>query len=238
MKIDYAIVSSNDDPLYLDFWEIVKPLWLRLGIKPVLVKIDEIDDVIENENFIIYKFKKIENVNVGLQAQISRLYVTKFFKNKICLTSDIDMFPISKSYFVNDIEKHNNDSLIIFSSDAYGDGRYPMCYNAASGELFNNILKLDDTFKDFCLRLSSMDLRWDTDEMYFGKMVNDYPNQNLIIKLKRGFAGYASNRIDRACWGYSKDLLKDAYIDCHSLRPYISHKNVINNLVKDINECD
>jgi hypothetical protein len=55
MKIDYVIVSSDDNPLYLDFWEIVKRLWIDLiGIKPILVKISDNDNV-EELNMDIFK---------------------------------------------------------------------------------------------------------------------------------------------------------------------------------------
>ena len=38
MIIDYAIVSTNDNPTYKDFWEVVKPVWINhIKIKPILV---------------------------------------------------------------------------------------------------------------------------------------------------------------------------------------------------------
>ena len=36
MKIDNVILSSNNDPKYLDFWPIVSKAWQNLGIKPYL----------------------------------------------------------------------------------------------------------------------------------------------------------------------------------------------------------
>ena len=37
MKIKYAVVSSNNDPTYLDFWPYVAKAWKRIGIEPVLL---------------------------------------------------------------------------------------------------------------------------------------------------------------------------------------------------------
>jgi hypothetical protein len=236
MKIDYAIVSSNDEPMYLDFWEIVRDLWIKkIGIKPILVKIDNVDEVIDGGDFIIHKIKKVEGVNTGFQSQIARLYVTKSYQDKVCLISDIDMLPLSKNYFVDNIKSYEDESMIIFSSDAYGGiGRYPMCYNAAKGSLFDEILNLDSSFESFCSRLLSLNLSWDTDEIFLGRMIDSYKNNNKIIKLKRGWVnGIANHRIDRASWNYSiSELQQNNYIDCHSLRPLSQYKIVIDNLLR------
>ena len=88
MKIDYSIVSCDDNPLYSNFWDIVKDLWINLiGIKPILVKISDTDEIENYDNYIIHNFKKIEGINTGFQSQIARMYVTKFYPEDVCLTS-------------------------------------------------------------------------------------------------------------------------------------------------------
>jgi hypothetical protein len=234
MKIDFAIVSTDDNPMYSEFWPIVKNLWFNLiGIKPILVKISDTDEIIENNDCIIHNIKKIDGINTGLQSQIARMYVTKFYKDSVCLTSDIDMLPLSKKYFTSDITNLDNDSMVIFSSDAYHNiDRYPICYNAGKGSLFSEILNLDCSFEEYCNKLLSYRWGWDTDELYFGKMINSYNNQNKIIKLKRGWEfGMAKERLDRVRWGYNTDGFKDQFIDSHSLRPYSKNKIEIDKIV-------
>ena len=46
------------------------------------------------------------------------MYGTKYFPDDVCLTCDLDMLMINKDYFVNQIKKYNDDSLVIYSSDA------------------------------------------------------------------------------------------------------------------------
>jgi hypothetical protein len=238
MKIDYAIVSTDDNPLYSEFWGPVKTLWFNLiGIKPLLVKISDNNNIEEYEDCIIHNIKKVEGINTGFQSQIARMYVTKFYKEKVCLTSDIDMLPLSKNYFVKDIETIDNDNLVIFSSDAYqGVARYPICYNAAKGEIFNDIMQFENTFEEYCNKLFKMGLGWDTDELYFGKKVNIYTNQEKIVKLNRGWEyGRAKKRIDRVFWVYDMNNLKNqSYIDSHSLRPYFQYKSEIDKIVKSL----
>jgi hypothetical protein len=144
------------------------------------------------------------------------------------------MLPLCKNYFVKDIETINNDNLVIFSSDAYqGVVRYPICYNAAKGKVFNDIMKFEDTFEEYCIKLNDMGFGWDTDELYFGKMVNLYENQSIITKLNRGWEyGRAKKRIDRVYWTYDENELKTQnYVDSHSLRPYSKYKNEIDKLI-------
>jgi hypothetical protein len=238
MKIDFAIVSTNENQLYYEFWETVKNLWVKvINIKPILVEISDKEEMKDYGDYIIYKLKKVNNVDTGFQSQISRMYITKYFQNYVCLTSDIDMLPLSKEYFTKNIETYDNDSFLIFSSDAYGQSdRYPICYNASKGKYFDEILDLNVSFEEYCLRLLELNKGWDTDELYFGKKISQFHDQSKIIKLKRGWhMGMANNRIDRAFWGYDPELLKkNHYIDSHSLRPYNQFYNEINKLINYI----
>lgn len=233
MKIDYVIVSTNDNPTYYEFWDIVKDLWINLiGIKPILVEICDEDSVTDFGSYIIHRLKRVENIDTGFLSQIARMYVTKFYGKKVCLISDIDMLPLNKDYFTTSIEDLDNDSLVIFSSDAYETvKRFPMCYNAAKGDLFVEILNLDESFTEYVKKLNSLKLGWDTDELYFGERVFNYPNKDKIIYLKRGWInGVASNRIDRVNWNYSDSKLNE-YIDSHSIRPFSIYKHEILKLI-------
>lgn len=242
MKIKYSILSVDDNPLYQGFWDINKKLWFyNMGIKPILAYIT--DDALGNyhidvqDDYIIFNIKKIKGIDSGFQSQVSRLFVTQFFPKDVLITSDIDMFPLSKDYFVNQIKHLNEDKMVIFSSDAYPDQiRYPMCYNAAKGELFKDLLGLNKNFKEFCETLLSYNWGWDTDEKFFGMKIQNHKRR--CIFLNRGWQnGMAINRIDRVAWNYNiSDIKSKKYIDCHSLRPFNKYqrqiKFLINNYLK------
>ena len=238
MKIDYVIVSSNSNPMYFDFWPIVRDLWIQVvKIKPIFVYICDEDSIIDNGDHIIHKLKAIPNVDSGLQSQIARMYVTKFYSESVCLTSDIDMLPLNRTYFTDMIESYSNDDLVIFSADAYPNiKRYPICYNAAKGKVFNDILDLNCNFETYCKRLIEYNWGWDTDELYFGKMVAEYTNQRNVVKLNRGWENrMALYRIDRDFWNYTAIKLKNnEYIDSHSIRPYSKYKQEIDKLVNTL----
>lgn len=242
MNIDYVIVSTDNNPLYDGYWEIVKKTWNKVvGVTPLLIVVGDSDFHEKYENCEIIGYKKVCDMPTSFQSQVSRMYGTKTYPNKTFLISDLDMIPLSKSYFIDNAKNINDESLLIYTSDAYGYNnqiRYPMCYNLTKGSVYDEILDLNCSFQDFVTRIYNLKFNplWDSDELYFGKSVNyfekKYPNR--ITKLERGFAeGFATKRIDRNYWELY-DLSKiseNYYIDSHLLRPYKKYSNEINKIL-------
>jgi hypothetical protein len=244
MKIDYVVMSTDGNELYDNFWDINKKIWKDfIGVKPILVIIGDEDGIIENDECIIVNYKKVDNIKTSFQSQISRLFVTKLFPTKTILTSDIDMIPLNKEYFTHNADNCLDNQFLNYVSDAYGYNnqmRYPICYNLAKGETYNEILDLNCTFEEFVHRLNNLNINplWDTDEIYLGSCVNKFEktNEDRIVKIQRGFReGYATKRIDRNYWfsdEYNFNKISEGfYYDCHSLRPYKKYKEEIDKIV-------
>jgi len=222
MKIDKAIFGV-DNSYFLEFWPVqAKVCKELLGIEPVLFYIcDEESDFYYDDYGLVKKIKKVDDVNTGLLACIVRMFGSKFFPNEVCLTCDLDMLMINKEYFVNQIEKFDNDSLVIFTSDAYDLNRpeatelfnnepfpftqemYGYPYNAAKGVIFNKILDTDCTFEEFVHRHNNYKpgyhYMWMIDEFYFADCVNHKKHNVEVNKLIRGHKSpwKANRRIDR-----------------------------------------
>lgn len=234
MKIKYAIMGSNLDPLYLDFWPLVSEVWRkRFNVTPVLGLIGNKTKISEDKHGLIFEFPKIDGYNNGLLSQLVRLFLPKFLDG-VSIISDIDMFPVSKKYFTYDLNQYSDDEFIILSShhpSTSGTNQYPMCYVVGTDKNFKTIFNLDDDWETFIRKIP--DYGWYTDQIHLFNKVNS--NTSVKILYPERVGGFFSNRIDRASWGYSNDLLsQDFYIDCHSLRPYISHKSEIDKLVKNL----
>ncbi len=77
MKIKYAIMGSDMNPLYYDFWPIISKVWKEVfDITPVLGLIcDEDSELIQDQYGLIKKFKRINGIDDGLQSQIVRFYL-------------------------------------------------------------------------------------------------------------------------------------------------------------------
>lgn len=237
MSLDYVLVGSDMNPYYLDFWPTISKVWSQVfKVKPVLGLIcDEESDLYEDEFGLIKKFKKVEGVNVGLQSQIVRFYLANFLSGN-CLISDIDMLPLSKEYFESTCSMVDSENIIIHSSDnpeCLEKNMYPMCYVAATSQVFKKVFDLNLTWEEFCKLLHDREEIWFTDQKYLFEKINKYNElYKNVIFLKRGWNGPADRRIDRVNWIYNpKAVTSGAYIDSHLLRPYSRFKNEINHLV-------
>jgi hypothetical protein len=256
MRID-KIIFSSDDSHYLDFWEINSEICRKkLGITPILFRItDNESDFYMDKWGIVKNVEAIPGISPGFQAQIYRMYSTRYFLDECVMTSDIDMLLINKNFIDQNTENISDDSLVILNSDAYdserpectgiysGPDRYPICYIAGKGDTFNKILNTDVTFREYCQRLIGLNLGWDTDEVYFGRCVNNQ-SEVPIIKIPRGYSSnfYCPNRIEKHHFQkkgiFSIDLSGkidlNSFIDCHCSHPYKDHKDIIDNIKNSI----
>ncbi len=209
-----AIFSSDENTDYSEFYPLVSEMWETLGFEPFYAKIGS------------EQFPLIDDVESSLQSQVVRLYATKLFPDRIVLTTDIDMIPFDQNYYWSKLPK-DYDEIVIYSADAHGSKRYPMCYLSAYGNTFSSIV-LDgenETWEEFVLRLNSLGLGWNTDELYVTERINN-SSVNKIKHNREWEYGMAKNRLDRVYWQI-KDI---SYIDAHCPRPYSKHKEEIDQL--------
>lgn len=232
MKIDYVIISSDDNPIYKDFYEIVAKRWLDLGYKTYYINITDEDGIYDNEYGIVHKIKALDFISTGFQSQVARLFSSKFIEGNIMM-SDIDMLPINSEYFNQYVNELTEDNVIIYSGQPYGNTPYyPMCYVLSNSKNFIKYLDIEDmNFEEYCKMLSDTYRQaWNTDENFMYDKFENYKD-NLLIKNDRDF----SRRIDRSNWNYNIDLLKRGhYIDSHMVRPYNDHKTQIDKLLNEI----
>jgi hypothetical protein len=240
MSLDYVIVGSDTNPMYLEFWDVISKVWReKFNVIPVLGLIcDEDSEIYEDKYGLVKKFKQVKGVDAALQSQIVRLYLPKFLDGK-CLISDIDMIPLSPKYFHENLLKVNNENIVIYSSDNKGcqqSDMYPMCYISAHSNTFKNVLSLEIGWDEFVLSQNDRKQGWYTDQKFIFEKINQYNQEkNNCIFLNRGWliSGSAEKRIDRIKWDYDSEKVKEGYyIDCHSLRPYSRHKEEIDKLIK------
>lgn len=256
MKLDKLIVSC-DDSHYQYYWPVMAKVAKKvLRVTPVLIKISDHDsDFYFDGNGLVKNVKSLEGVETRIQTLLIRLFATKWFPDDVCIISDIDMLVLSERYFLGSIKEFDEDSFVIYTSDAYEKNRdenfslfnediYGLCYNAAKGKLFSDVLDISDSFENFVIKIGEFNkefgLEWYTDEIYLTKKINQYRDQSKIKRLKRGieknfhcetriekwnFPVYYVNpdlKRDNSKWGdYDiKKLKNDFYFDCHCIRPY------------------
>lgn len=267
------ILMSCDESHYQYYWPVVaKTCRKEIKATPVLFKITDNDsDFYFDGNGIVKNVRALPNIDTGIQSLFYRIYGAKFFQEDVCLISDIDMLLLDEKYFQGIIKDFSQNSVVVYSSDAYDPNRedsknlfktnvFGMCYNAAKGKIFTEILDLNGSFQEFLDMITSFKnergLEWYGDEIYLTNQIEKFSEKYQIHKLKRGYEeGFVvKNRIEK--WhfpvehvneqmkldnirdgNYDKTLLENGYyLDCHCIRPYGFYEKEINEVANTICE--
>lgn len=256
MKINKVIFSCDDNGDFLKMWELTsKVCRLTLGVTPVLFHItNEYSDFYEDKYGIIKKVKSVRDVPTSFQSQLYRLYGSKYFFDEKVMMSDIDMLSFNKEYFLDRIEDVDDNSLVIYESDAYDLSReetrnmyalhrYPMCYILGKGSTFIKMLDINYDFEEFCQKVYNFDFGYELpvfhrDECYLGKKINRNHNGINVVKLKRGIENvwYYPKRINKDDYKTYDDVMicNKEYIDFHLPNDYLENKTTIDEIVKKI----
>ena len=243
MKPDIVIHSSDANPFYLDFWPLVSKVWkLRFQVEPLLVFIGDEDVSIDETYGKVIRMKPIPDVPLYLQCQWVRFWIPLQFPDKICLISDIDMFPISRSYFLDQIRSVPDTKYVHLNPNHQF---IPVCYHVAKGSMFKEVLQIHDDWEVSMRHLHGLNmghdctkdapdnpilvgkLQWGAEEEYVTQQMKRYPHKELFVFLNR-----THSRIDRSRWVWSiENIKRDMYADAHSIRPYSQYKKEVDQLV-------
>lgn len=239
LEIKRVIVSTNNHPEYIQFWPIVAKLWSEAGFIPTLALIAEDDVEVDTSIGEVIRFRPIFGVPESLQAQTVRLLLPILFPNDGCLISDIDMLPVSRSYFKDGAARSADDAFLIYRDKAYSpsEPKYPMCYFAGRGDVFQKVFKAE-TYEEIEPRIIEWfgeGHGWNTDEVVLYRCVCSWEKDEggPVCRLGHG----VGPRIDRLYWNLDRiDQLMGRSIDCHCPRPYSINKESIDKVYHSVLE--
>lgn len=169
MKIDIVTFSCNSSPMYYEFWNPISKFWKeKFGIHPVLLYCGDENIPLSEEHGTVYRHKAIEGIADYLSATWGRFWITKMYPNKVCLTGDIDMIPLSKQFFIESLKQYTDeDSYLHINADSYYPGNFDAwktAYNnviahdhVAKGKIFQKVYSFEDTFEQEMIKYSSVD---------------------------------------------------------------------------------
>jgi len=238
--------------MYLDFWPLVSKVWrLRFGIEPILIYIDENHDIpIDTTYGRVLKLKPVPGIPTYMHSVWGRFWGATLFPDKVCIVSDIDMFPISKSYFITQLGLIPDSKYVhLYSPAKYANVRlrnvpmirfssndiFPVCYHVAKGSRLVEVLKIKPVWEDSVRDLATHGYvsagshtdtagnrpQWGIDEDYTTRLLKDYADKTIFHFMPRYQA-----RLDRGKWEYDPANIKnDSYCDCHSVRPLSDPEN-------------
>ena len=249
MKIKYAIMSSDSNPLYLDFWPVISKIWYeKFNITPVLYYFGDNVDSIDTQYGIVKHMTPAPDVPIYFQCLWVRYWSYAEHLDDISIISDIDMIPLSTKYFIDSIADVADDMYVHLNACILSYGTLPSCYHVCRGDIYKDILSLDDDYIADVTRVFNMNLgedpgahltgnqQWYADERYASSKVLEYYNNNpeKVLLFDRS-SKTGDRRIDRSNWSYDVEGLKSGfYLDSHSIRPYSKYKDEIDKIVNII----
>lgn len=242
--MNFCVVNSTDlNPVYAYFMPIVSRIWgTYMGYAPISLlygseemwRSTKINSFLLNEinsTSQIHYVKPVSGYRSSTVMQLARVLtcaVTTLHNNDYVLTSDVDMIPLSKSYFK---QMDRNKKFHIFSADAYTDitkgwepSKFPMCYLGGVVEFWKEIfdIKTNDISAEVVRSLEGRADTWDNDEVYSSNKIREskYYKGEMQLMVRSWPGSRAFKRLDREIWSFNgqPDL-----IDCHSLRPGYNH---------------
>lgn len=246
MKIDLVIHSSDSNPFYLEFWPLVSKVWkLRFNVDPLLVFIGDDATPIDETYGRVIRMKPIPDIPVYLQCQWVRFWIPSQFPDKVCLLSDIDMFPISNRYFIDQVKDIPDDKYVHLNPNHQF---IPVCYHLARGDTFTRVLGLHESWEESMRTLHNANLghdctknapdnpilkdkpNWGAEEEYVTQIIRRYPDQSVFVFVRR-----RHERLDRSLWKWTPlQIRSDLFADAHSIRPYSMHRSEIDKFVNEL----
>ena len=237
IELERVILSTNNDPIYIEFWPIVAPLWEAMGLRPTLALIADEACQVDTSLGDVIRFAPLPGVPESLQAQAIRLFLPSLFPDEGCLISDIDMIPISKAYFVQGAAECPDEGFLVYRDNAEGyKGRYPMCYVAAKGRIFSSVFGITnpEEILDLVSTWARLEYGWNTDEILLYSYTAYWESKGgHVVRLGH----VVGPRLDRGNWNLDWNTLEvSKYIDCHCPRPYSAFRDSIDRIVVDIHK--
>ena len=161
MKIQKVIFSSSDE--YLEFWEpISKFFYEKFGFESTLIYIGDKQHPSEKYGRVV----RVKPLNYPLLIQVlwSRFWFTKLEPNTTWMVGDIDLYPLQKTRFVDDlinvpenyhVHLHSNRTsspyqLWQLKGTMDGGADLSSHYHVGKGYILEQHLDLHETFEDAC----------------------------------------------------------------------------------------
>ncbi len=158
MKIDNAILSVDDNPLYQRFWPLTSELWHLMGIKPKLYWVTDSQE----KNFPFPSpygiVEKIPILHMGIQKSEGGESNDSFFCSMwarmygcavtpgINMGTDLDIFPLDKKYFVDNLAEYSDTQIVHLSYEIgyspHSSHLPPYCYYAARNDIYTEMMLL------------------------------------------------------------------------------------------------
>jgi len=253
MKITKCLVACDLNDVYLDFYPLVRKYWKNVvGIDTILILIaDEIPYKMNEFRDEIILFKPVDDIHTAFQAQCIRiLYPCLFRSNENIIISDMDLIPLNKKYYTENVKDFDDDSFIIYRDVISEHKQYPICFCLANSKIWKDIFNIKNEI-DICDKLklwynmydkyelsSAYSLSWACDQLQLFEYVNRWGNGKNLIKLNDEQTNFKRldrmyvNEIESNLEKYKLMIQNETFSDFHLPRPINKYNSIFNKLLK------
>lgn len=238
MKLDCILTATNDNPLYLDFVPLFIKTWKKLyptvDVIIILISKKIPHELLSYKDNIIL-FEPIDNVLTSFTAQFIRLLYPCIlnYKNGVIIT-DMDMIPMNRTYYTENIKSFDNNKFIYFRENVlFEHKQLAMCYNVAVPKIWKDIFKINSLediknqikviSQNNIIREGHGNIGWSIDQLVLYKIVMEWNSKtNNLICLKEKETKF--KRLDRNTFNIDNIMTRDnisngVYSDYHCYRP-------------------
>tara|TARA_B100001939_G_scaffold319933_1_gene308416 strand:- start:8162 stop:8920 length:759 start_codon:yes stop_codon:yes gene_type:complete len=242
MKIDKVLWASS--PEYSDFWNINSMIHNKLlGLDCVLLFYGKKKDYDLNEKYGTIVECEFESPDNKIPQLIwNKWQHTASEPETTWLIGDIDQIPLQKFHFTDQVKEVPENFYVHLAEDAFTTDwkfrkeRLVGHYHVAKGKVFSEALDLNQ--KTLIEHVQTIILNsasenepiWAYEEWYIPQLIK----KNKYVDKFKGFSRPFKRKICRSTGcRYDKSLIdNNYYVDIHCPRPYSSHSEFINNLIK------
>lgn len=258
--INQIILSSNEDPTYLEFWKPVS--WAYKKMYPdVKVHLAFLTDRNEDDELVkdlrqygeVTLFKPVNHISEFAQAKMIRFLLASQQGEDVCYIDDIDLFPLSSGFIDWKVGNRPKDKLLCVGGEVYhNNGCYPVSQMTAEGYVWKALINPSN------LSYEELIEEWDRPHVFDHReristkldfsQDSYFSDERLIRRLNaerhvpkyempRGYTNYMESTLDRADWKLDQNKLDNhVYLNAHGLRPYSQYKDKYEPLIKYIND--
>jgi hypothetical protein len=249
MCFDRVIVSTDENPMFYQFWPIVSCAWNKFfpdkKISLAFVTdIKEDDSAIESMRLFgdVVLYPTIEGIPTANHAKVARYYLAATYGDEVCLIDDIDSLPLQDRYILDKISKREKGKLLVIGKEVYDgtyhEGKFPIGYITGEGYLFKELMPSDINslrYMGLYDHKEAINIQPNvfSDESLLRALVS-HMGTDVIQHETRDIDIY-NDWIDRSWWHIDENKLNAGkYINCNMLRPLSDNIEAIKPVVKYI----
>ncbi len=253
--MDQIILSTNEDPLYMDFWKPVSKAYKKI-FPDITIHLAFLTDKEEDHPLVkefreygeVTLFRPEEDVPEFGQAKMIRFLLASQQDNDVCYVDDIDLFPLEREFITDKVKQRPKDHLLCVGGEVYHNkGTYPVSQMTAEGYLWKQFINPDEkSFRELlwewakdpvfdAREVITLEVDWAkdqyfSDERLIRRLLKDHPVP--IFELERGYSNVLEATLDRMQWEINMDKLGDGgYVNAHMIRPYKGNEELIQPLI-------